>query len=134
MIRKVQDNQTISDTNFGPKHVQQFGVKDKEHHIDAKWCLVGSFLSDWVVDFPCMQQTLEALWKPGKGVYIKGWMSNLILFQFYHEIDIKRKALKEGENLRCVALNKLDKIKKLLGFEGAYTVDSQGHSGAITLL
>lgn len=42
------------------------------------------------VDFPAMQQTLAALWKPGMGVYINELETNLFLFQFYHEVDIKR--------------------------------------------
>lgn len=36
---------------------------------DAKLCLVGRFLMERVLDFPAMQQTLAALWKPVKGVH-----------------------------------------------------------------
>lgn len=48
------------------------------------------FLIERILDFQALQHTLAALWKPGKGVYIKAPEANLFLFQFYHEIDIKR--------------------------------------------
>lgn len=58
------------------------------------------------------------------GVYIKDLEANLFLFQFYHEVDVKRvmdgcpwsfnrralvmSRLKDGENPRCVELNSMD--------------------------
>lgn len=58
--------------------------------FDAKLCVVARFLTEGQVDFPAMQQTLAALWKPCMGVYIKELEVNLFLFQFYHEVDVKR--------------------------------------------
>lgn len=71
-----------------------------------------------------MQQTPTTLWKPGMGVYIKELDVNRYLFQFYHEVDVKRvmegspwsfnrralvmSRLKERENPRCVKLNSMD--------------------------
>ncbi|XP_074323953.1 uncharacterized protein At4g02000-like [Apium graveolens] len=71
-----------------------------------------------------MKQTFAALWRPGKGVYVREIEPNLYLFQFYHELDIKRvlegspwssnrKALiisrmKEGDVPRNISLNKLE--------------------------
>lgn len=91
---------------------------------DAKLCLVGRFLTEGIMDFQAIQQTLAALWRPGKGVYIKELDVNLFLFQFYHEIDINRviegspwtfnrkvliiSRMKEGDNPRCVPLNTID--------------------------
>lgn len=91
---------------------------------NARLCIVGRFITKGQVDFPAMQQTLAALWKPGRGVYIKELEVNLFLFQFYHELDVKRvmegcpwsfnrkaiimNRLKEGENPRCVSLNSMD--------------------------
>ena len=49
---------------------------------EARLCLVGKFISQGAVDFASMQQTLAALWKPGKGVYIRELSANLYLFQF----------------------------------------------------
>uniref|UniRef100_A0A803P5J8 DUF4283 domain-containing protein n=1 Tax=Cannabis sativa TaxID=3483 RepID=A0A803P5J8_CANSA len=95
-----------------------------EVEYDSRWFLVGSFLSGGLVDFFSMQQTMAALWIPGKGVYIKELGANFVSFQFYHEIYIKRvmdgspryfnrKALiahrlRHGENPKNVPLNKID--------------------------
>lgn len=91
---------------------------------DEKLCLVGKFLIESIFDFQAMQHTLAALWKPGKGVYIKALEVNLFVFQFYHEIDIRRvidgspwsfnrkvlliSRLQENFNPRCVQLNTID--------------------------
>lgn len=85
---------------------------------------MGGFITAGAVDFPSMQQTLVALWKPGKGVYIKELDANRKLFYFFHEIDIRRviegspwyfnrKALiisrtKNNSNPRCITLCTLD--------------------------
>lgn len=96
------------------------GFKD----FNIQLCLVGKFIIEGVVDFPSMQQTMAALSRPGKGVYIKDIDINLYLFQFYHTLNLKRvidgspwsfnqKALviarlKEGYIPRSVQLNRLD--------------------------
>lgn len=51
--------------------------------FNANLCVVARFLSEGHVDFPAMQQTMAALWKPGMGVYMKELEANLFLFQFY---------------------------------------------------
>lgn len=92
--------------------------------IDPKLCVVGRFISEGKVDFVAMQHTMAALWKPGRGVFMKELDMNLYLFQFYHEVDVKRvmegcpwsfnrralvmARLKERENPRCVDLNFLE--------------------------
>lgn len=92
--------------------------------FNADLCVVARFISEGNIDFQAMQQRLAALWKPGMGVYIKDLDVNLYLFQFYHEVDVKRvldgspwsfnrralimSRLKEGENPLCVQLNNLD--------------------------
>lgn len=94
------------------------------HGFNAKLCVVGRFVTEGRVDFAAMQHTLAALWKPGKGVYMKEVDTNLYLFQFYHEVDVKRvmegcpwsfnrralvmTRMKEGDNPRCVELNSID--------------------------
>lgn len=96
----------------------------QEQGFDPKLCVVGRFISEGKVDFLAMQHTLAALWKPGRGVFIKELDMNLYIFQFYHELDVKRvlegcpwsfnrralvmNRLKEGENPRCVDLNSLE--------------------------
>uniref|UniRef100_A0A803QS68 CCHC-type domain-containing protein n=1 Tax=Cannabis sativa TaxID=3483 RepID=A0A803QS68_CANSA len=58
--------------------------------IDDRWCLVGRFLSNRIVDFEKMQNILASLWQPGIGMFVKQVDNNRFLFQFYHEVDIKR--------------------------------------------
>lgn len=100
------------------------GMQDEFSIGNARLCLIGRFLTEGVLDFSAMKQTLAALWRPGRGVYIKEINVNLFLFQFYHEIDIKRvidgspwtfnrkvlliTRLQEGVNPRCVSINNLD--------------------------
>lgn len=97
---------------------------EKAFEGDVKLCLVGRFLSEGVMDFQAMQQTLAALWRPGRGVYIKELDVNLFMFQFYHEIDINRviegspwtfnrnvliiSRMEERINPRCIPLNSID--------------------------
>lgn len=92
--------------------------------IDVKWCIVGRFLTDSPIDFQAMQHKMASLWKLGRGLYVKEIESNKYIFQFYHEVDIKRVIegspwtfgrfhlvfvrLKEGENPRRVVINNLD--------------------------
>lgn len=127
IIINAMNNITLEDEEDGGLALEEIvgetggeGFKD----FDVKLCLMGRFITEGVVDFPAMQQTLAALWRPGKGVYIKEIDTNLYLFQFYHEIDIKRVCdgspwsfnrkvliiarMKEGDIPRGVSLNKLD--------------------------
>ncbi|KAK1388587.1 hypothetical protein POM88_016765 [Heracleum sosnowskyi] len=92
--------------------------------FDANLCIVGRFIQEGRVDFEAMQQTLVVLWKPGKGVYMKELDSNLFLFQFYHEVDVRRvmegcpwsfnrkslvmSRLQSGQNPRSVDLNHME--------------------------
>lgn len=71
-----------------------------------------------------MQHKMASLWRPGKGMYVKQLEANRFLFQFYHEIDIKRVCagspwsfgrfhlvfirLREGDNPKTVAINNLE--------------------------
>lgn len=126
-ITRAMNDITLEEEEDGGLAVD--GLESTEHiepftGFNAKVCLVGKFIAEGPLDFPTMQQTLAALWKPGKGVYIKELEENLFIFQFYHEIDIKRvidgspwsfnrKALiiarmQEGENPHCVLLNTID--------------------------
>ncbi|KAM6575647.1 hypothetical protein CsatA_023974 [Cannabis sativa] len=63
---------------------------DGEEGIDDRWCLVGKFLSNRIIDFEKMQNILASLWQPGMGMFVKQLDTNRFLFQFYHEVDIQR--------------------------------------------
>ena len=100
------------------------GTTDDLSDINTRWCLVGRFLTDSPIDFQAMQHKMASLWRPGRGLYVKQLEGNRFLFQFYHEIDIKRvmegspwmfgrfhlimERLKEGDNPRTMAINNLD--------------------------
>lgn len=91
--------------------------------IDTRWCLVGKFLTDSSIDFQAMQHKVASLWRPGKCMYVKMLDPNRFLFQFYHEIDIKRvcdgspwmlgrfhlffEMLQEGMDPRTMSINNL---------------------------
>ena len=51
---------------------------------------MGRFLTDRSINGLIMQNTLASVWRHVKGVCIKEIQSNLFLFQFYHELDMKR--------------------------------------------
>lgn len=51
---------------------------------------MGRILTDKVINFPDMKNTMASLWHPGKGVCIKDLSPTLFLFQFFHEVDVKR--------------------------------------------
>uniref|UniRef100_A0A803NUC4 DUF4283 domain-containing protein n=1 Tax=Cannabis sativa TaxID=3483 RepID=A0A803NUC4_CANSA len=81
----------IEDETKGGLDLQEWDTRGEEEFVfDWRLCLLGGFITAGTVDFPSMQLTLAALWKPGKGVYIKELDANRFLFQFFHEIDIKR--------------------------------------------
>lgn len=91
--------------------------------IDTRWCLVGRFLTESTIDFQAMQHKMASLWRPGKGLYVKDLGGGRFLFQFYHDLDVKRvlegspwtfgrfhlvlERLTEGQNPREVDLNKI---------------------------
>ncbi|KAK6141670.1 hypothetical protein DH2020_024591 [Rehmannia glutinosa] len=57
---------------------------------EFRWCLVGRFLSDRIVNFAAMKNTLASIWRPVKGVFLRDLGPNLFLFQFFHEMDVAR--------------------------------------------
>lgn len=118
---------SIADEDEGGIEIQEAALNAHEIHnqsFDANLCIVGRFISEGRIEFEAMQHTLAVLWKPGRGVYIKELDSNLYLFQFYHELDVKRvlegcpwsfnrralvmARLKPGQNPRCIELNTMD--------------------------
>lgn len=85
---------------------------------------MGRFLTDSLVDFQAIQHKMASLWKPERGMYVKQLDSYRFIFQFYHEIDIKRvidgspwifgcfhlvfDRLKKDVNPRTMSINRLD--------------------------
>ncbi|XP_074323213.1 uncharacterized protein LOC141660153 [Apium graveolens] len=79
---------------------------------------------------------MASLWKPGRGVYVKALKSNRFIFQFYHEMDIKRviegspwtfgrfqlvfTRMKDGDDPRSLAINNLDLWVQLHGMSPGF--------------
>ncbi|MBA0729681.1 hypothetical protein Golax_022852 [Gossypium laxum] len=53
-------------------------------------CLVGQVLTDSIVNFPSLKNTLADLWHPLREVSIMEIEDKYILFRFYSKIDLKR--------------------------------------------
>lgn len=126
-LAETMNNITLDDEEDGEIALGENEVINQGENFcsgDVKLCLVGKFINEGIVDFSAMQQTLAALWRPGKGVHIREIDANLYVFQFFHEIDIKRvidgspwsfnrKALiiermQDGDHPRSMKLDKLN--------------------------
>ncbi|KAH1065445.1 hypothetical protein J1N35_030432 [Gossypium stocksii] len=55
-----------------------------------QFCLVGRALTDSVVHFPSLHNTMADLWHPIGGICITDLGNKRYLFQFFHEVDIQR--------------------------------------------
>nr|GMC77707.1 uncharacterized protein LOC109173053 [Ipomoea batatas] len=61
-----------------------------EQSIDLSLTLVGRVIIDKTVKFVFMRDTLAVVWRPGRGMDVKEVGHNTFIFQFFHEIDLKR--------------------------------------------
>ncbi|KAI4351428.1 hypothetical protein L6164_005797 [Bauhinia variegata] len=69
-------------------------VFDVDHNLETnanlELCLVGLFLTDKVLRIPIMKERMANVWRPGRGVTIREINPGVLLFQFYHKLDITR--------------------------------------------
>lgn len=89
-ITRAMNDVILEDEEEEVLAIENLEGNDLVQVFDAKLCLIGRFITKGLIAFQAMQQTLTTLWKPGKGVLIKEIDMNLYMFQFYHDIDIKR--------------------------------------------
>lgn len=61
-----------------------------ETNVNYELSLVGRFLTDRVIRFNVMEDRMAAVWRPGKGVFIKDLGQGRYMFQFYHKLDMLR--------------------------------------------
>ncbi|MBA0877588.1 hypothetical protein Goshw_011953 [Gossypium schwendimanii] len=80
-------NLNIIDEEKDPMVVLGENIADEQLY---DLCLVGRVLTDSVVNFPSLRNTLANLWHPLKGVSITKLENKMILFRFYSEIDLMR--------------------------------------------
>ena len=45
-------------------------IDDGKERIDSRFCLVGCFFTDKVINFAAIKHTMASLWRPSKGVCI----------------------------------------------------------------
>ncbi|MBA0582031.1 hypothetical protein Gorai_024184 [Gossypium raimondii] len=57
---------------------------------DYNLCLVGQLLTESVVHFSLLRNTLTNLWHPLRGIPITNIGEKRVMFQFYYMIDLKR--------------------------------------------
>lgn len=61
-----------------------------ESNTNHNLTLVGSLITEKPIKFQIMKDTLASVWRPGKGMQVTEISSNLFLFHFFHELDLKR--------------------------------------------
>ncbi|MBA0736679.1 hypothetical protein Gogos_010202 [Gossypium gossypioides] len=62
--------------------------EESELEEDFKFCLVGSCLTDSVVHFSSLRNTLADLWYPIDGISITNLGEKHVLFQFFYKVDV----------------------------------------------
>ncbi|MFQ6669210.1 hypothetical protein Gotur_034551, partial [Gossypium turneri] len=82
----------LANLNIMDKEVDPLVVVRDDIPADPEYglCLVGRVLTDRIVNFSSLKNTLANLWYPLRGVSIMEIEDKHILFQFYSEIDLKR--------------------------------------------
>ncbi|XP_016694273.1 uncharacterized protein At4g02000-like [Gossypium hirsutum] len=80
-------NLNINDEEEDPMVVLEENKADEELY---DLCLVGRVITDSIVNFTSLRNTLADLWHPLRGVSIIELENKRILFRFYSEIDLKR--------------------------------------------
>lgn len=73
-----------------------FGDDDNENNQgEGGFNLIGTLLIDKVVKFNFLKETMATIWRPVKRMMPKEIATNLFIFQFFHEKDIRR-VIEEG--------------------------------------
>ncbi|XP_074347634.1 uncharacterized protein LOC141686500 [Apium graveolens] len=121
-IEEEYANLSINDEDEGGLILEEAGEDVPTTEFDL--CLVGSFVTTRKINFVAMQDTLSAIWRPVKGIYMEETViPNLFLFKFFHELDMQRvlddgpwtfnnqalmvKRLEMGEQLADIKLKEL---------------------------
>lgn len=61
-----------------------------EFQEETRFVLIRKLLTEKPIKFNFMKDTLAATWRPGKGMIVREVTTNLFLFHFFHEVDMKR--------------------------------------------
>nr|GMD36157.1 uncharacterized protein LOC109167503 [Ipomoea batatas] len=72
------------------------GFDDETDAVDDfRFTLVGRIMTEKIVKFTFMRDTMASVWRPRYGIAAKDLQNNTFLFQFFHELDMQR-ALEDG--------------------------------------
>ncbi|MBA0674946.1 hypothetical protein Goari_016515 [Gossypium aridum] len=71
---------------------EEEAIQEDEGAVNGayQFCLVGRCLTDSVVHFPSLRNTMADLWHPIGGICITELGEKRYLFQFFNEVDIER--------------------------------------------
>ncbi|KAK5845134.1 hypothetical protein PVK06_001288 [Gossypium arboreum] len=69
---------------------EAFQEDPKNSTNDLQFCLVGSCLTDSVVHFPSLRNTLANLWHPIRGIAIMDLGDKRYMFKFFYVVDMNR--------------------------------------------
>ncbi|XP_031111264.1 nucleolin 1-like isoform X3 [Ipomoea triloba] len=61
-----------------------------EDGVEYKYMLVGKLLTDKPIKFKVLRDTIAATWRPVMGMMMNEAEYNLFVFQFFHQVDMKR--------------------------------------------
>lgn len=70
----AMNNISLEDEDEGGLLLDASLLSNNESNVqgfDAELCIVARLLSEGNIDFPAMHQIMAALWRPGKGVYMR---------------------------------------------------------------
>lgn len=92
-LEKICSNLSLSAEDEEELVIIDNDVKESEE--ENKFVLVRRLATSKPVKFHFLRDTLASIWKPGRGVHISEIGTNLYIFKFCHEVDVKR-VLEDG--------------------------------------
>lgn len=63
-------------------------LREGQQVTSYEMCLVGTFVTSKTLNFTVMKHRMTCLWQPGRGISITDLGGSLILFRFFHSIDL----------------------------------------------
>lgn len=84
--------------SLGDEEEVEFSIEDgdiSDSQTETPFILVGKLLTEKTTRFTYFRDTMASVWRPKKGMMARDVSTNLFLFYFVHELDIK-KVLNEG--------------------------------------
>lgn len=89
--RMMEDYANLSIADDESEGLDLNEISEDNSKIDYDRCLIGSFLTDWEINFIAMQETLSSIWRPVKGVFMEETsVQNMFMFKFFHALDVQR--------------------------------------------